>query len=496
MRLRELLQPLISYELQGNRDVDVVGIEADSRRVEPGFLFVAVPGFTVDGHDFAQQAVDKGAVALLVERWLPGLDVPQVVVPNTLFASAILADVLYRHPSQHLRMVGVTGTNGKTTVTHLIRHIFESAGRPTGLLGTVGGVIGDETFAVANTTPHAVEVHGFLHKVLEKGCTHGVMEVSSHALVEGRVAGVDYDLAVFTNLSQDHLDFHGTMDAYARAKALLFARLGNTYGDTLHESKYAIVNVDDAYASILTEATVAPVLTYGLTAAANVRASNLVLTHEGASMTVTTPSETFAVKTGLIGRFNVYNTLAAIAVARVEQIPISSIQSALATYPGVPGRCERVDEGQSFGVFVDYAHTPDGLENVLLSIREFAKGRVICVVGCGGDRDKTKRPLMAQTALKLSDSAIFTSDNPRTEDPERILDDMETGLPEGAVYRRLVDRREAIRAAVFEAQANDVVVIAGKGHEDYQILGRTKIHFDDREEARQALRARLSETSF
>lgn len=210
MRLRELLQPLISYELEGNRDVDVVGIEADSRRVEPGFLFVAVPGFTVDGHDFAQQAVDKGAVALLVERRLPALDVPQVVVPNTLFASAILADVLYRHPSQHLRMVGVTGTNGKTTVTHIIRHIFESAGRPTGLLGTVGGVIGDETFAVANTTPHAVEVQGFLRKVLEKGCTHGVMEVSSHALVEGRVAGVDYDIAVFTNLSQDHLDFHGT----------------------------------------------------------------------------------------------------------------------------------------------------------------------------------------------------------------------------------------------------------------------------------------------
>ncbi|WAH40441.1 UDP-N-acetylmuramoyl-L-alanyl-D-glutamate--2,6-diaminopimelate ligase [Alicyclobacillus fastidiosus] len=496
MRLKQLVQPLLSYEIRGNEDVDVETIESDSRRVGPGALFVAVPGFTVDGHAFAGQAVAAGAVALLVERHLPELDVPQVIVNDSLRTSAVLADILYRHPSQALRMVGVTGTNGKTTVTHIIRHILEFARRSTGLLGTVGGVIGGRSFPVANTTPHAVEVHGFLKQMVDAGCTYGVMEVSSHALVERRVAGVDYDVAVFTNLSQDHLDFHGTMDAYAQAKSLLFARLGNTYGEKRRDSKFAVVNIDDAYAPVMMGASVATTLTYGLAETADVRASDVVLTHLGATMNVTTPFGTFPVTTGLIGRFNVYNVLAAIAVAVVEEIPVATLQAALSSYEGVPGRCERVDEGQPFGIFVDYAHTPDGLENVLSSVREFAAGRVICVVGCGGDRDKTKRPLMASAALSLSDAAIFTSDNPRTEDPERILDDMEAGLPAGSQYRRIVDRGEAIKVAIQEARENDVVVIAGKGHEDYQIVGRTKIHFDDKEEARKAVRARLSDNSF
>ncbi|WAH35537.1 UDP-N-acetylmuramoyl-L-alanyl-D-glutamate--2,6-diaminopimelate ligase [Alicyclobacillus dauci] len=494
MRLSELLQPLFSYQIYGSDDPDVLAIEADSRRVTPGTLFVAVPGHTVDGHDFAQAAVSSGAVALLVERQLPELPVAQVVVEDCRRVSAILADVLYGHPSSQLRTIGVTGTNGKTTVTHIIRHILCTAGKRVGLLGTVGGRIGDEAFPLANTTPEAVDVHGYLKKMVDSDCTYAVMEVSSHALVERRVAGVAYGIGVFTNLTQDHLDFHGTMENYAHAKALLFARLGNTYGNTRHENAYAVVNVDDSYASYMIEASVAQTLTYGLSEQAHVRAVSVKLDHTGVRMTVLTPLGDIDVHTGLIGRFNVYNVLAAVSVGIIEGIPLESIATALASYSGVPGRCERVDAGQPFGIFVDYAHTPDGIENVLSSVREFAKGKVISVVGCGGDRDKTKRPIMAAKALQLSDYAILTSDNPRTEDPNAILDDMEAGVVGlTGQYERIVDRREAIQAAIARASAGDVVVIAGKGHEDYQIIGKSKIHFDDREEARAAVLASVSD---
>lgn len=495
MLLSELLQPLFAYQCNENADVAVLDIQTNSRRVHPGSLFVAVPGHTVDGHDFAPSAVESGAVALLVERRIPDLTVPQVVVPDTRRAAALLADVLYGHPSHKLRMIGVTGTNGKTTVTHIIAHVLETAGKQTGLLGTVGGRIGAETFPLQNTTPEAVDVHGYLQRMVDAGCSHGVMEVSSHALVERRVAGVDYKIAVFTNLTQDHLDFHKTMEDYAQAKRLLFARLGNLYASTRENNTYAIVNQDDPYRDVMLDATVAQSLTYGCSAGADVRAEHIRLTHNGTMMDVLTPWGHMEVTTSLIGRFNVYNVLAAIAVGIVEQIPFDVMREALQSYPGVPGRCERVDAGQPFGIFVDYAHTPDGLENVLTSVREFASGDVITVVGCGGDRDKTKRPLMAAIAMQHSDFAIFTSDNPRTEDEVAILDDMVQGIPPGADhYLRCTDRREAIYAAVGRAKPGDVVVIAGKGHEDYQIIGRTKVHFDDRQEARAAVQARGTTT--
>lgn len=488
MRLRQLVQPLLTYTIHGDANPDILDITTDSRKVVPGSLFVAVPGFTVDGHAFVPQAIQQGAVAVLVQRVVEDApsEIPQIVVDDTRYVSARLADALFGHPSRSLRTIGVTGTNGKTTVTHLIRHILEHAGHPTGLIGTVGAKYRDVEIPLPNTTPEAVSVHSLLRTFVQEKCTHAAMEVSSHALVERRVAGVDFGIAVFTNLSQDHLDYHGTMDAYAAAKSLLFARLGNRFTDGAGRPLCAIVNADDAYAKVMTQATTAPILTYGIDQPADVRATQVNLTSAGLSMRVVTPQGEVDLASSCIGRFNVYNVLAACSVALAEGVPLSAIASAVATYEGVPGRCERVDAGQPFGVFVDYAHTPDGLENVLRTIREFARRRLIVVVGCGGDRDRTKRPLMAATTLKWADEAYFTSDNPRTEDPNRILDDMFEGLPAGREDRvhRIVDRREAIETAIKSAGPDDIVVIAGKGHEDYQMIGRDKIHFDDREEAR------------
>lgn len=491
MRLRQLVQPLLTYKIFGETNPDIQGITTDSRQVMPGALFAAIPGFTVDGHTFAKQAVERGAAALLVQHPIDGIpaDIPQVIVADTRYVSALFADALMGHPSRRLRMIGVTGTNGKTTVTYLIRHMLEHAGHVTGLIGTLGAKYRNQEIPVPNTTPEAVSVQRILRTFVESDCSHAVMEVSSHALVEGRAAGVEFGIAVYTNLSQDHLDFHETMDAYAAAKSLLFSRLGNRFVDSAGRPLYAVINADDVYARVMMDATTAPVLTYGIDADADVRASNVSITAAGLTMRVTSPVGDVDVTSSCIGRFNVYNLLATIAVGLIEDIPLSDIVSSIATYPGVPGRCERVDAGQPFGVFVDYAHTPDGLDNVLRTVRELTTGKLIVVVGCGGDRDKTKRPVMAATALKWADVCYFTSDNPRSEDPEAILDDMMAGVSEGERDRihRLADRRTAIRNAVSLAEPGDIVVIAGKGHEDYQIIGRQSIHFDDREEARLAI---------
>lgn len=492
MQLDELLKPLLTCRIQGAANPEILAISSDSRRVQAGTLFVAIPGFTVDGHDFVEAAIEQGAVAVMVERWMPNLPthIPQVVVRDCAYASSVVSDIFYGHPTGQLRTIGVTGTNGKTTVTHVISHVLNQAGHKAGVLGTVGAVIGDRHIPLNNTTPHAVELQGYLRDMVEAECTHAVMEISSHALVERRAAGVRVGIGVFTNLTQDHLDFHGTMERYAAAKSLLFARLGNSFFDTPAQMAYAVINVDDAYAPTMMDACAVPVITYGIAADADIQATSVELSARGASLEVITPVGPVHIQTPLIGRFNVYNVLAAVAVGLIEGIPLSTLAQALTTYQGVPGRCERVDEGQSYGVFVDYAHTPDGLQNVLSSVREFATGRVLVVVGCGGDRDKTKRPLMAQTAVNLADIAIFTSDNPRTEDPEAILDDMVRGVGLNDHFIRIADRRTAIQEAVRLAAVNDIVVIAGKGHEDYQIIGRVKSHFDDREEARLAISER------
>jgi len=494
LRLRQLFQPFINFQVTNAENPDVVNITTDSRDVEPGSLFVAVRGHTVDGHRFARQAVERGAVAVMVEEPVAEVpaSIPQVVVPDTRHWSALVADRLFGSPSRELRVIGVTGTNGKTTVTHIVRHLLDSTGRKAGLIGTVGAKLGQASWPLPNTTPEAVEVHRWLRRFVDAGATHAVMEVSSHALVERRAAGVSFACAAFTNLTQDHLDFHGTMERYAGAKALLFSRLGNGTGDDPARSVYAVINADDPWSWVMAEASAAPILTYGMERAADVRARDVRLSASGARFFVDSPAGAFEIEMPLIGRFNVYNTLAAVAIALVEGLTPTEIQEGIRSYPSVPGRMERIDEGQPFSVFVDYAHTPDGLENVLASVREFAPARVLVVVGCGGDRDRTKRPKMAEVAVRLADRAIFTSDNPRSEDPVAILADMRGGVEPAYAHkvREEVDRRRAIEMAIAEAEPGDVVVIAGKGHEDYQIIGAEKRHFDDREEARRAIRAR------
>ncbi|WP_067931583.1 UDP-N-acetylmuramoyl-L-alanyl-D-glutamate--2,6-diaminopimelate ligase [Alicyclobacillus kakegawensis] len=492
MLLSQLSRVLIRKQWIGTGDVEIRGVCSDSRTVQPGDLFVAQRGYTVDGHQFAGEAVRRGAVAVVGERVVQGVAVPQLVVPDSRLAGAILADVAYGHPSHHLQVIGVTGTNGKTTVTHLIEQVLSMAGRKTGLIGTLGSRIGGEYRAGANTTPEAVELQSLLAEMVAADCRCAVMEVSSHALDVRRVAGIRFHIGVFTNLTQDHLDYHGTMENYRAAKGKLFSRLGNTYGDTPAESAYAVINVDDPAASYMREQTVAETVTYGIDQTADVRAREIHLNPRGASFRVDSFAGSAQVNLRLTGRFNVYNALAAFAVGLIEGLTPEQVAEALAAVTGIPGRLEAVAAGQPYTILVDYAHTPDSVENALQAIREFAERRVICVIGCGGDRDKGKRPLMAATACRLADWTVLTSDNPRTEDPESILDDMEAGVCRDypGRYERISDRREAIFRAVELAQPGDVVLLAGKGHETYQIIGHTKYPFDDREVAREAVQSR------
>ena len=493
MRLQELIAPILIKQVIGSDDVVIKDVTTDSRQVTAGSLFVALRGYTVDGHQFVLKAVEAGASAVVVEEAIEGLAAPQIVVRDTRAAIAVLASVFYRHPSKSMKVIGVTGTNGKTTTTHLIDKILMDAGHQTGLIGTIKTRIGDKEFENANTTPESLELQSTFKQMLDIGTEYPVMEVSSHAVELMRVAGVEFRTAVYTNLSQDHLDYHGSMEEYRYAKAKFFSRLGNTYGDDLRNNKFAIINVDDGEADFFAAATTAQILTYGIEKDADIRATNVLVEASGVSYTL----ECFAGKMDfhlrLTGKFNVYNALAATAACLVEGVTLEGIKQSLEAITGVDGRFESVQAGQDFAVIVDYSHTPDSLENALKTVREFAKGKVYCLVGCGGDRDRTKRPLMAGIAVQYADLAVLTSDNPRTEEPERILDDMEAGVkgtdPER--YVRITDRTEAIRYAVERAGADDVILIAGKGHETYQIIGKTKFHFDDREVAAMAIRGEL-----
>jgi UDP-N-acetylmuramoyl-L-alanyl-D-glutamate--2,6-diaminopimelate ligase len=493
LRFDRLLSCLFHKRILGNPEgIEIQSITSNSKEVSGGGLFVALRGHTVDGHRFAADAVSRGAVAVVVEEPIPELpeSVVQVVVPNTRYAMAVLASVFYRHPSQEMKVIGVTGTNGKTTTTYLIDKVLSDAGAKTGLIGTIAMRIGEQIMDVSNTTPESVELQRYFRQMRDLGTQYCIMEVSSHALELHRVAGTRFRTAIFTNLTQDHLDFHGTMEQYRNAKGKFFSRLGNTYADDSKEQSFAVINADDPNANYMIGQTVAPVVTYGIDKQADVRARDVRITAEGASFVVETFAGTHPVRLQLTGKFSVYNALAALSACLIEKIPLESIIRSLESVPNVAGRFEKVEEGQPFTVIVDYSHTPDSLLNALKTIQEFAKGKIWTVVGCGGDRDRSKRPIMAQIAVANSDMTILTSDNPRTEDPERILDDMEAGLTESSRdrYRRIVDRTEAIRFAIEHAASEDCILIAGKGHETYQIIGKTKYHFDDREVARDVIR--------
>jgi UDP-N-acetylmuramoyl-L-alanyl-D-glutamate--2,6-diaminopimelate ligase len=465
-------------------ELDITALAYDSRRAGPGTLFFCVSGFERDGHDYAADAVARGAVALVVERGL-ALDVPQVQVASARAAMGPAAARFHGDPSRRLAVVGVTGTNGKTTTAFLVRELLEADGRPCALLGTVKAVIGGRERDVVRTTPEAIDVQAALAEMVQAGDRACVMEVSSHALALGRAESIHFAAAVFTNLTQDHLDFHTSMEDYFLAKRTLFVAPELSAGPEV-----AIVNIDDPYGRRLADELDSPV-TFALDRNADYRARDVVSDLRGSQLVVQTPEGEMAVRSPLPGRFNVHNVLGAVAVARALGVAPSTIEAALPGAGRVPGRFEPVDEGQPFAVLVDYAHTPDGLDNVLRAARELAPGRVICVFGAGGDRDRSKRPRMGAIAARLADVVIVTSDNPRSEDPEEIIAQIVAGIP-GAEARvqTLVDRRAAIERALALAEPSDVVVIAGKGHEQGQeFAGGRKMPFDDVTVARQALRA-------
>jgi UDP-N-acetylmuramoyl-L-alanyl-D-glutamate--2,6-diaminopimelate ligase len=465
-------------DLMGNGapEVEVTGLAYSSHSVSDGSLFFCVVGFTADGHDFAADAVRRGAAALVVQRPL-GLGVPEVQVPDVRAAMGPAAARFHGDPTARLSVLGITGTNGKTTTAFLVRELLEHAGIQTGLLGTVKQVVGGVERAVARTTPEAVDLQADFARMLEAGDRACVMEVSSHALELGRAAGIHFACRVFTNLTQDHLDFHPGMEAYFAAKRRLFDAPGP-----------AVVNVDDPHGRRLADELEAPI-TFGIESAdASYRATAVSFDVAGARFVAQTPDGPLELTTRLPGTFNVSNALAALASARTLGVDAATCAAALAEAARAPGRFEPIEEGQDFGVLIDYAHTPDSLENVLSAARELTRGRLVVVFGAGGDRDRGKRPLMGEVAARLSDRAIVTSDNPRSEDPEAIVEEVLAGTGPGA--EREVDRRRAIERALAEAAAGDVVVIAGKGHEQGQeFAGGRKEPFDDVAVAREALRA-------
>jgi UDP-N-acetylmuramoyl-L-alanyl-D-glutamate--2,6-diaminopimelate ligase len=492
MNLTKLLdgvQVTKMFQLQYGRmavtqDVEVQSVQYDSRKVSANDCFVAIKGAGVDGHTYVGAAIDRGANVVVLENdatlpdpYFMHTGVVKIVVPDSRKALAILSANYFGHPSKSMKLVGVTGTNGKTTTTHLVRSIFETAGMRTGLVGTIEYRIGEEIIPATHTTPESLELNELFATMVKRGCAAATMEVSSHALHQSRVYGLDFDTAVFTNLTQDHLDYHGTMEAYFQAKKILF--------DHLKPSASAVTNLDDTYGQTISSSTSAARLTYSAQHAADVEAKNIRLDIDGTTFDVVHNSETTTIATALVGRFNVYNILAAFAAGIALGIPKETIRRGVEKVQNVRGRFEKIRSPQGWTAIVDYAHTPDALEKCLRTIHEVLpdehRGKIIAVFGAGGDRDKSKRPLMGAVAGALSDVAIVTSDNPRTEDPATILEEIIHGLPKGTKFIRELDRRMAIQKAIQLAQPGDVVLVAGKGHEDYQVIGTKKTHFSDRE---------------
>jgi len=462
--------------------VEVTALAYDNRRVGPGTAFFCVRGFTRDGHDFAADAVTRGAAALVADHPL-GLGVPEVVVEDVRAAMAPAAARLHGDPTATLRTIGVTGTNGKTTTTYLVRALLEAAGEPTGLLGTVTSIVGGVEHEVARTTPEAIELQATFAAMRDGGDSHCVMEVSSHALALGRADAIHWAAAIFTNLTQDHLDFHPTMEAYFAAKCRLFVE---------GRPRVAVINVDDPYGARLAaqlRGVVAQLVTVGIDSPdAELRATDIESAFSGSTFV----AGGLELRSPLPGRFNVMNVLGAVAAVRALGVDDATIVAALPAAGRVPGRFEPVEAGQDFAVLVDYAHTPDSLENVLTAARPLAAHRLVCVFGCGGDRDRGKRPQMGAISARLADHTIVTSDNPRSEDPAAIVAEILAGIEDRSRTEVIVDRRAAIERAVALAGAGDVVVIAGKGHEQGQEFeGGRKVAFDDVSVAQEALRARL-----
>jgi len=470
MKLKEILEGVPILSAQADLTEEITGVSYDSRNVEQGHVFVAIPGCGEDGMNYAAQAIDRGAACILCQCPLAGM--PHVVVPGARQALAVVSANWYGRPARQLKVIGVTGTNGKTSTTVFLRHILmECLDTKVGLIGTVENRVGDVVLPARRTTPESADLQALLRRMADEGCTHAVMEVSSHALILDRVYGIPFAVGVFTNLTRDHLDFHGTMENYCDAKARLF-----------RQCETAVCNGDDPWCGRLLHGSACRRICYGVDSPADLRAEELHLTDTDVSYHAVTEKGCTAVHVPIPGRFTVYNSLAAIGAALALGIPPEKSAEALLTVPSVRGRMEPVDTaGRDYRVLIDYAHTPDALENVLTTVRSFARGRVVAVFGCGGDRDRTKRPLMGAAAARMADVSVVTSDNPRTEEPMAIIRDILAGMKGGKNTVVIEDRAEAIRYALSHAACGDVIVLCGKGHECYQEIGHARRHLDERE---------------
>ncbi len=486
MQLKELLKQLPVLSVEGPLDREVAGLVYDSRRVTPGMVFVAIPGVNVDGHDFINTAIARGAAAIICERnGFSSNRATKIKVSDARETLARAAAAFYRHPSTKLQVIGVTGTNGKTTVAFMIKQLLEAAGLKTGLLGTVRYEIGDRVIPAHRTTPESLEIHEMMAQMVASGGQACVMEVSSHALEQKRVAGIEFDVAIFTNLTQDHLDYHGTMENYLAAKQKLFTKTANG-----SKRGTVVINIDDASGARLADQTDVEVkMTYGILRPASVRATQVHLGADASTFTVETGNKSFACQLPLIGRHNIYNALAATGAALAFDIEPKKIQSAFRHMTPVPGRLESVAGGQKFAVFVDYAHTEDALHNVLTTLREVTKGRLLLLFGCGGSRDDGKRAKMGRVAAEHADYTLITSDNPRKESPAAIAAQIEEGFRsvKQRDYAVELDRKRAIAEIISLAKPGDTVLLAGKGHETYQEFEDTVVPFDDCVFAREAL---------
>ena len=480
MKLGKLVEQLKYEVLQGSVDVAVESVVYDSRKAEKNSLFVCISGFQTDGHQYAKSAAEQGAVALLCEK-MPdqiGNDITVLKVENTRHALALVSDMFYEHPWASMNLIGVTGTNGKTTTTYLIKSVLDYLGHKVGIVGTIENRIGDKKIHADRTTPESLELCQLFDAMKNENVTDVVMEVSSHSLDLNRVDFCRFQTGIFTNLTQDHLDYHITMENYKKAKSRLFEL-----------SENAVINLDDPAGAYMLKKAKGNVITFGIdNNNAVLQARDSHITADGVTYTLNYMGKEYQAEIHIPGKFSIYNSLGAIGACLIMGIPMDVILEGLRNNYGVPGRFQTIKSHKGFNAIVDYAHTPDGLENILNTAREFVKGRIITVFGCGGDRDRTKRPIMGEIAGKLSDYCVITSDNPRTEVPERILDDVEVGTAKtNCGYTKICDRKEAIFYAVSMAKPGDIVVVAGKGHEDYQIFKEKTIHFDDVEVVREAL---------
>ena len=491
--LEELALLVQNTKIIGDAKVKISSIEHDSRKISEGSMFVCFEGEHFDGHNFIDQASQAGAKAILTTR--NNVEVPDgmsiLIVPDILKALAVIVPYFYDYPSKKMRVIGVTGTNGKTTTTYMIRSILINAGYRVGLIGTIQTMIENEIFPIHNTTPNVIDLQHLFVEMFKRSIDYVVMEVSSHALAENRVAGIEFDTAVFTNLTQDHLDYHGTMENYLRAKTKLFDEVSRS---GLKINKAAVVNIDDEASGEILQHVSCNQLTYGIKNNSDLKAADVDVRADGTKFKIRGEFGVMKLNLHVTGIFNVYNVLAAVGATLAEKIDPAVISKTLEHFKSVPGRFERIFADVPFTVIVDYAHTPDGVENVIETARQIVKNRVITVFGCGGDRDRSKRSIMGRIAADLSDVVIATSDNPRTENPTEILKEIEVGIKEkigNKIYNCIEDRHAAIFHAVEIAQPGDIILILGKGHEDYQILKDRTIHFDDREVAHEAIAQRL-----